>query len=68
MVQKDYGTAYFWMAGAALLMIIERLRAATTGYGEAGLAAPLASLAALTALFFVVWRMKRAHWFQTRNV
>jgi protein-S-isoprenylcysteine O-methyltransferase Ste14 len=68
MVQKDYGTAYFWMAGAALLVIIERLRATTTGYGDAGLAAPVVGLLALTALFFVVWRMKRAHWFRTRNV
>ena len=66
MVQKDYGTAYFWMAGVALLLIIERLRA-TTGYGDAGLAAPLTGLVALTALFFVVWRLKRAQFFHTGN-
>ena len=67
MVQKDYGTAYFWMAGAALLLTIERLRAASTGYIDADVSAPLAGLAGLTALFFVVWRLKRARYFQTSN-
>ena len=67
MVQKDYGTAYFWMAGAALLFTIERLRAANSAAAGAELAAPLAALAALTALFLIVWRLKRAHYFQTNN-
>ena len=67
MVQKDYGTAYFWMAGAALLLTIERLRAASTGYARSETAVPLAALATLTALFFVVWRLKRARFFQTSS-
>ncbi|MBK8959340.1 MAG: isoprenylcysteine carboxylmethyltransferase family protein [Proteobacteria bacterium] len=67
MVQKDYGTAYFWMAGAALLLTVERLRADSTGYVGVGTMAPLAALAALTAVFFVVWRLKRARYFQTSN-
>ena len=67
MVQKDYGTAYFWLAGAAVLLLVERLRAGVTGYADASAAAPLAALAALTAVFFVVWRLKRARWFQTSN-
>lgn len=67
MVQKDYGTAYFWMAGAALLLAEERLRSAATGYVGDSVAVPLAWLAALTALFFVVWRLKRARFFQTSN-
>ena len=67
MVQKDYGTAYFWMAGAALLLTIERLRATTTGYSTTELVMPLLALVALTALFFVVWRLKRARYFQTSN-
>jgi protein-S-isoprenylcysteine O-methyltransferase Ste14 len=67
MVQKDYGTAYFWMAGAALLLTIERLRADSTGYVSDSTVAPLAGLAALTLLFLVVWRLKRARYFQTSN-
>lgn len=67
MVQKDYGTAYFWMAGAALLLTVERLRAGSTGYVGVSPTAPLAGLAALTALFFVVWRLKRARYFQAGN-
>ncbi len=65
MVQKDYGTAYFWLAGAAVLLLVERLRDA--GYAGQAPTAPLATLAALTAVFFVVWRLKRARWFQTSN-
>lgn len=67
MVQKDYGTAYFWMAGAALLLTIERLRADSTGYVADSMVAPMAGLAALTLLFLVVWRLKRARYFQTSN-
>ncbi len=67
MVQKDYGTAYFWMAGAAILLTVERLRAASTGYVGASATIPLAGLAALTVLFFVVWRLKRARYFQTSH-
>lgn len=67
MVQKDYGTAYFWTAGAALLLTIERLRATSTGYVGTSTMAPLAGLAALTLLFFVVWRLKRARYFQASN-
>lgn len=67
MVQKDYGTAYFWMAGAALLLTVERLRTGSTGYVGNTPFAPLAGLAVLTVLFFVVWRLKRARYFQTSN-
>ena len=67
MVQKDYGTAYFWMAGAALLLTVERLRATSTGYVGDSTLAPLAGLACLTLVFFVVWRLKRARYFQTSN-
>ena len=67
MVQKDYGTAYFWMAGAAMLLTVERLRGDSTGYAGTELAAPLTALAALTGMFFVVWRLKRARYFQTSN-
>ena len=67
MVQKDYGTAYFWMAGGALLLTIERLHATTTGYAATEVVMPLLALVVLTALFFVVWRLKRARHFQTSN-
>ena len=55
------------MAGAALLLTVERLRAASTGYVGASTMAPLASLAALSLLFFIVWRLKRARYFQANN-
>ena len=67
MVQKDYGTAYFWLAGAGILMILERLHGTTTGYSNADLPAPGLYLLAVTALFFVVWRLKRLRYFQPRN-
>lgn len=66
-VQKDYGTAYFWLAGVTVLLLLERLRADATGYAQGGAVMLLVALAALTAVFFVVWRLKRARYFQTGN-
>ena len=67
MVQKDYGTAYFWLAGAGLLFVLERVHGSRTGYTNADLPAALGYLGLVTLLFFVVWRLKRLRFFSPRH-